>query len=60
MTRKVAGILVFNFTVRYDTKLVDGKFQHICESDSMLLETDTEVSATQLDERCYVPLLLAH
>ena len=60
MTQQVAGILVFNFAVRYDTKLVDGKFQHISESDSMLLKIDTEVSATQLDERCYVPLLLAH
>lgn len=60
MTRQVVGILVFNFAVRYDTKLVDGKFLRISESDSMLLETDTEVSATQLVERCYVPLLLAH
>lgn len=60
MTRQVAEILIFNFAVIYDTKLVDGKFQHISESDIMLLEIDTEVSATQLDERCYFPLLLAH
>jgi hypothetical protein len=59
-TTRVTGIPVFNFTVRYNAKLVDGKFQHISESDSMLLEIYKGVRATQLGERCNVPLLLAH